>query len=81
MSSVKARNIVSVPLSEMLSEANGVSTTRPSTTNIGMIKEGYSPKTMSLCEAHVRLNHVDNQAIKDSVNAHGFDDIDHLTAG
>ena len=36
---------------------------------------------MSLYEAHVRLNHVDNQATKDSVNAHGFDDIDHLTAG
>ena len=36
---------------------------------------------MSLYEAHVRLNHVNNQAIKDSVNAHVFDDIDHLTAG
>ena len=76
ISTVKAQDIVSVPLSE----ANGVSTTKPSASKIMMIKEGYSPKTMSLYEAHVRLNHVNNQAIKDSVNAHGFDDIDHLTA-
>ena len=81
ISTVKARDIVSVPLSEILSEVNGVSTTNPSTSNIRMMKEKYSPKTMSLYEAHVRLNHVNNQAIKDSVNAHVFDDVDHLTAG
>ena len=72
---------MSVPLSEILSEVNGVSTTKPSTTKIRRIKEKYSPKTMSLYEAHVRLNHVNNQAIRDSVNAHVFDDIAHLTAG
>ena len=76
MSTVRAQDIVSVPLSEILSEVNGVSTTK-----IRRIKEKYSPKKMSLYEAHVRLNHVNNQAIKDSVNAHVFDDIDHLTAG
>ena len=81
ISTIKAQDIVSVPLSEILSEVNGVSTTKPSTTKIRRIKEKYSPKTMSLYEAHVRLNHVNNQAIKDSVNAHVFDDIDHLTAG
>ena len=36
---------------------------------------------MPLYEAHVRLNHVNNQAIKHFVNAHVSDDIDHLTAG
>ena len=71
---------MSVPLSEILSGANGVFTTKPSTTRMRRIKK-YSPKTMSLYEAHVRLNHVNNQAIKDSINAHVFDDIDHLTAG
>ncbi len=81
ISTIKAQDIVSVPLSEILSDVNGVSTTKPSTTKIRRIKEKYSPKTMSLYEAHVRLNHVNNQAIKDSVNAHVFDDIDHLTAG
>ena len=81
MSTVRAQDIVSVLLSEILSEVNGVSTTKPSTTKIRRIKEKYSPKTMSLYEAHVRPNHVNNQAIKDSFNAHVFDDIDHLTAG
>ena len=81
ISTIKAQDIVSVPLSEILAEANGVSSTKPSASRIGMIKEEYSPKTMSLYEAHVRLNHVNNQAIKDSVNARVFDDTDHLTAG
>ena len=76
ISTVKAQDIVSVPLSEILSEVKGASTTK-----IRMLKEKYSPKTMSLYEAHVRPSHVNNQAIKDSVNAHVFDDIDHLTAG
>ena len=48
ISTVKAQNIVSIPLSEILSEVKGASTTK-----IKMIKERYSPKTMSLYEAHV----------------------------
>lgn len=67
---------MSVPLSEILSEVKGVSTTK-----IKRIEEKYSPRTMSLYKAGVGLNHVNNQAIKDSVSAHAFDDIDHLTAG
>ena len=67
---------MSVPLSEILSEVKDVSTTK-----IKRIEEKYSPRTMSLYEAHVRLNHVNNQAIKDSVSALVFDDSDHLTVG
>ena len=48
ISTIKAQDIVSVPLSEILSEVKGASTTK-----IRRIKEKYSPKKMSLYEAHV----------------------------
>ena len=53
MSTVETKDIVSIPLSEILSDVNGVSTTNPSTSNIRMMKEKYSPKTMSLYKAPV----------------------------
>ena len=45
---------------------------------IRRIKENYSPDTMSLYEAHLRLNHISAQAIKNSISANVFDDIHQL---
>lgn len=45
---------------------------------IRRIKENRSPDTMSLYEAHLRLNHISAWAIKDSISANVFDDIHQL---
>ena len=68
-------NILHVRLKDIIADKQPTS---KQNYKIRRIKENYSPDTMSLYEAHLRLNHISAQAIKDSISANVFDDIHQL---